>query len=226
MWFLQNLPLLSPYLQTWECPILSPPLFLLWRYLLFLLDAPLPSRSGHHIRVRPYKPWWRSKVFLTLLKIQFILAQPSCNTQLKPSTMENKPPCHLMNCDGMKAPNLFLALMYMFLVGVEGQQLSDFLVRHKSDIESFIMIGHSEGWKQCDIISSISVQHRFLDSSFQPQITGNLERVLDMDLSIVLSSSSCILISYHINSNQSLASLVKLGAILIWYLQRRGGLPQ
>ena len=187
--------------------------------MLFLLDAPLHSRSGHHIRVRPYKPWLRSKVFLTLLKVQFILAQPSCNTQLKPSTIENKSPCHFLNCDGMKAPNLFLALMYMFLVGVEGQQLSDFLVRHKSAIESFIMIGHSEGWKQCDIISSISVQHRFLDSSAQPEITVDLKRVLDMDLSIIPSSSSCIFISYHINSNQSLASLIKLGANLRRYKQ-------
>ena len=116
----------------------------------------------------------------------------------------------------MKAPNLFVALeALLFLFGAEGQQLSDFLVRHKSAIENFIMIGHSEGWKQCDIISSISVQHRFLDSSAQPQITVDLKRVLDMDLSNVLSSSNCILISYHIESYQSLASLIKLGAILI-----------
>ena len=116
----------------------------------------------------------------------------------------------------MKAPNLFLALVaLLFLVGAEGQELSDVLVRHKSAIESFIMVGHSEGWKHCDIISSISVQHRFLDSSAQPQITVDLKRVLDMDLSIVLSSSNCILISYHIKSNQSLASLIKLGTILI-----------
>ena len=115
----------------------------------------------------------------------------------------------------MKAPNLFLVLeAVLFLFGAEGQQLSDFLVKHKSAIENFIMIGHSEGWKQCDIISSISVQHRFLDSSAQPQITVDLKRVLDMDLSIIPSSSSCILISYHINSNQSLASLIKLGANL------------
>ena len=116
----------------------------------------------------------------------------------------------------MKAPNLFLVLeAVLFLFGVEGQQLSDILVRHKSAIENFIMIGHSEGWKHCDIISSISVQHRFLDSSAQPQITVDLKRVLDMDLSIVLSSSNCILISYHVESYQSLASLIKLGAILI-----------
>ena len=116
----------------------------------------------------------------------------------------------------MKAPNLFVALeALLFLFGAEGQQLSDFLVKHKSAIEDFIMIGHGEGWKQCDIISSISVQHRFLDSSAQPQITVDLKRVLDMDLSNVLSSSNCILISYHIESYQSLASLIKLGAILI-----------
>ena len=116
----------------------------------------------------------------------------------------------------MKALNLFLVLeAVLFLFGAEGQQLSDFLVRHKSAIENFIMIGHSEGWKHCDVISSISVQHGFLDNSAQPQIIIDLERVLDMDLSIVLSSSNCILISYHLKSNQSLASLIKLGAILI-----------
>ena len=116
----------------------------------------------------------------------------------------------------MKAPNLFLVLeAILFLFGVEGQQMSDILVRHKSAIENFIMIGHSEGWKHCDIISSISVQHRFLDGSAHPHITVNLKRVLDMDLSIVLSSSNCILISYHVESYQSLASLIKLGAILI-----------
>ena len=126
----------------------------------------------------------------------------------------------LPSFDSMKAPNLILAFeALLFLFGAEGQQLSDFLVRHKSAIENFIMIGHSEGWKHCDIISSISVQHRFLDSSAQPQITVDLKRVLDMDLSIVLSSSNCILISYHIKSNQSLASLIKLGTILIWCLQ-------
>ena len=120
----------------------------------------------------------------------------------------------------MNAPNLFLALeALLFLFGAEGQQLSDFLVKHKSAIENFIMIGHSEGWKHCDIISSISVQHRFLDSPAQPQITVDLKRVLDMDLSLLLSSSNCILISYHITNNQSLASLIKLGAILIEYQQ-------
>ena len=116
----------------------------------------------------------------------------------------------------MKAPNLFLALeALLFLFGAEGQQLSDFLVTRKSAIENFIMIGHSEGWKHCDIISSISVQDRFLGSFAQPQMIVNLRRVLDMDLSNVISSSNCILISYHIKSNQSLASLIKLGAILI-----------
>ena len=116
----------------------------------------------------------------------------------------------------MKALTLFLALEALLLhVDAENQQLSDFLVRHKSAIESSIMVGHGEGWKQCDIISSISVQHRFLDGSAHPHITVNLKRVLDMDLSIVLSSSNCILISYHVESYQSLASLIKLGAILI-----------
>ena len=120
----------------------------------------------------------------------------------------------------MNAPNLFLPLeALLFLFGAEGQQLSDFLVKHKSAIENFIMIGHSEGWKHCDIISSISVQYRFLDSPAQPQITVDLKRVLDMDLSLLLSSSNCILISYHITNNQSLASLIKLGAILIGCLQ-------
>ena len=120
----------------------------------------------------------------------------------------------------MNAPNLFLALeALLFLFGAEGQQLSDFLVEHKSAIENFIMIGHSEGWKHCDIISSISVQHGFLDNSAQPQIIIDFKRVLDMDLGIVFSSSNCILISYHITNNQSLASLIKLGAILIGCLQ-------
>ena len=112
----------------------------------------------------------------------------------------------------MKVPSLFLALeALLFLTGADGQELSNFLVRHKLAIESFIMTGHGEGWKHCDILSSISVQHRALDSSAQPQMTVELKRLLDMDLSIVLSSSSCILVSYHINSNQSLASLIKLG---------------
>ena len=120
----------------------------------------------------------------------------------------------------MKALTLFLALEALLLhVDAENQQLSDFLVRHKSAIESSIMVGHGEGWKHCSIISSIYVQHRFLDSFAQPQITVDLKRVLDMDLSIILSSSSCILISYHINSNQSLASLIKLGANLRRYKQ-------
>ena len=146
----------------------------------------------------------------TLVRVQSILARPSCIGQLKPATNS------LPSFDSMKPPALFLALeALLFLVGAEGHQLSDFLVRHKSAIESFIMIGHGEGWKQCDIISSISVQNRLLNSSAQPQITVDLKRVLDMDLSNVISSSNCILISYHIKSNQSLASLIKLGAILI-----------
>ena len=107
---------------------------------------------------------------------------------------------------------MFLALKtLLFLVGADGQELSDFLVRHKLAIESFMMTGHGEGWRHCDILSSISVQHRALDSFAQPQMTIELKRFLNMDLSIVLSSSSCIFVSYHVNSNQSLASLIKLG---------------
>ena len=120
----------------------------------------------------------------------------------------------------MRPPDLFLALeALLFLVGAEGQQLSDFLLRHKSAIERFIMIGHGKGWKHCDILSPLSVQDIILDSSAQPQMTVDLKRLLDMNLSIVLSSSSCILISYQINSNQSLASLIKLGTILIRHQQ-------
>ena len=122
----------------------------------------------------------------------------------------------LPSFDSMRPPDLFLALeALLFLVGAEGQQLSDFLLRHKSAIERFIMIGHGKGWKHCDILSPLSVQDIILDSSAQPQMTVDLKRLLDMNLSIILSSSSCILISYQINSNQSLASLMKLGTILI-----------
>ena len=118
----------------------------------------------------------------------------------------------MQSLGGMKNPNLFMALeALLFLVDADGQELSNFLVKHKLAVESFIMTGHGEGWKHCDILSSISVQHRVLDSSAQPQITVQLKRLQDMDLSIVLSSSSCILVSYHVNSNQSLASLIKLG---------------
>ena len=116
--------------------------------------------------------------------------------------------------------NILAAIgMLMLCNTAVGHQHNKFMAKYKDRIQKYIMTGHEEGWKHCDILSPLSVQDTFLDSSAQPQMTIDLKILLDMNLSIVLSSSSCILISYQINSNQSLASLIKLGTILIRHQQ-------
>ena len=110
----------------------------------------------------------------------------------------------------MKVPNYFLALGAIFLpIGTNGQELSNFLARHEISLENFIMTGFGEGWRHCDILSATSIQD--LGISARPQIVLELEKLLTLDLSPLLSSPSCILVSYHVNGNQSLASLIKLG---------------
>ena len=109
----------------------------------------------------------------------------------------------------MKAPNYILALAAILLpVGTDGQELSNFLARHEMSLENFIMTGFGEGWRHCDVFTETSIQHTDLA---RPQIVLKLENLLNLDLSPLLSSSTCILVSYHVFGNQSLASLIKLG---------------
>ena len=112
----------------------------------------------------------------------------------------------------MKVPNYLLALgAFLLPIGTKMEELGNFLMKHKMALENFILTGFGEGRKQCDILSSTSIQHRDLDISAPPQIVLKLEMLLNMDLNPLLSSSICILVSYRVDSNQSLASLINLG---------------
>ena len=102
---------------------------------------------------------------------------------------------------------LVMCLMVVFLSnGANGDM---FLAKHRKAIESYIMTGYGEGWKSCDTISDTPQGPGFLESD--PYYVMEIDHLKSFDISMSLSSSHCVLISFLVRSNQSLSDLIEFG---------------
>ena len=88
-----------------------------------------------------------------------------------------------------------------------------FLSKHEIPIENFIMNGHGRNWKHCDVMldeprepTSVESNAQFMvDRIRNPNVLG------EYDIASILSSSHCLLVSFHINDSQGLSSLIEFG---------------
>ena len=101
------------------------------------------------------------------------------------------------------------------LEGARAQEVKvdGFMADHKEAIEEFIMSGYGGGWKQCDVLTGDAqdipndIPHLVLDS----------KELQKLDIGSILSSSHCLVVSYHVNDNQSLSALFEFGWKAIQY---------
>ena len=103
----------------------------------------------------------------------------------------------------------------LWLSGVHGLGLELFLAEHKTAIEEYIMAGHGDGWKHCDILSTSLEEAGFNEDI--PHFAITLEKLLTIDIGSTLSSSHCLLALYEVNTIQNLASIIEFGWKAIQY---------
>ena len=90
--------------------------------------------------------------------------------------------------------------------GIVGNNKSIFLQHYMGKIQNYIMTGHEMGWQSCDILSA-----NIYREEIAPQISMDLDKIRTLNIKSVFSFSHCILIFYHVNSKENLASLVEFG---------------
>ena len=86
-----------------------------------------------------------------------------------------------------------------------GLEIDYFLRQHRENVQDYIMVGHGKGWTQCDVLSSNSV------GDDAPQLLMNFVEFQKLDMRSTLSSSHCLLASYHIESQESLSEIMQFG---------------
>ena len=91
-----------------------------------------------------------------------------------------------------------------------GQNLDTFLAEHKVNIQNFIMTGYGGGWPHCDVLSMNPL-------GGAPQFIMDFQTFNLLDISSALSSSHCLLATYHIESKVSLSAIIKFGWKVIQY---------
>ena len=116
----------------------------------------------------------------------------------------------------------FFTILTIFL-GLQtcsnGQDLGQFVAKHKQAIEAHVMAGYGGGWKECDLLA-ISP----LENDLQPE---TLQFVMDMaslkafDIRTGFSNSQCLLIMAHVGNQRILAEVIKFGWTAV-HLKRLG----
>ena len=86
-----------------------------------------------------------------------------------------------------------------------GQHRSTFMTKYKDAIQKYIMIGHEEGWKNCDILSANPTDDDV------PQISLKLEEIRRLNINLAFEKTNCLLVNYHVRSTASLLALLEFG---------------
>ena len=87
-----------------------------------------------------------------------------------------------------------------------GEEHRKFFGKYKDKIQEYIMTGHEKGWKYCDILSASPFSHES-----EPHISMDIYKIKTLNIKKAFAFSSCLLVSYHVSSNFSLANLIDFG---------------
>ena len=103
----------------------------------------------------------------------------------------------------------FLTIFFGLHTLTHGQDLGQFVAKHKQEIKAHIMAGYGGGWKECDLLA-ISL----LENDMQPD---TLQFVMDMaslkafDIRTSFSNSHCLLITAHVGNQRILDEVIEFG---------------
>ena len=98
---------------------------------------------------------------------------------------------------------------------VNGSGLDSFLAKHGKEIQDYIMTGYENGWKNCDLMS-YNVKEAGSNLA-TPQFAITLDRLLNIDMGFLMSSTNCLLAAYQVDNLQNLASVIEFGWKAIKY---------
>ena len=111
--------------------------------------------------------------------------------------------------EGRSSKMLISSLLLTMFCQAFGQNTGTLLAKYRGDIEGYIMNGYGGGWKHCDLIHDTSERVNLSEESLNFVI--DTELIHSLDIKTTFSPSSCLLISAHIKSNQSLSEFIKFG---------------
>ena len=83
------------------------------------------------------------------------------------------------------------------------------LTNELDKIENFMMVGHEDGWNHCDVIKDTRLKSTFIARG--PTFVMDINKLSFFDVASSLSSSSCLLVFFHANNNQSLSRIFEFG---------------
>ena len=95
-----------------------------------------------------------------------------------------------------------------------GQEHNRFLDKYKGAIQNYIMTGHEQGWKQCDILSANKFSHEGI-----PQISMDLDKILKLNVKSAFTSSQCLLVTSHVGTKDHLMALLDFGRATIQHFR-------
>ena len=109
----------------------------------------------------------------------------------------------------------FLILLKLSLLGntTFGIDENMFLHKYKAAMQNYIMTGHEDGWKQCDILSD-GFSYEGL-----PHILREIDKIQTLNIRATIASSHCLFVIYHVRSMASLTALLDFGLSIIKHLR-------
>ena len=116
----------------------------------------------------------------------------------------------------MKPMRVSILLMVAFLLADKslGQDEQLFFHKYKNEIQEYIMTGHEQGWKDCDILSANTLSHEMV-----PKISMELDKIKTLNIKITFASSSCLLVYCHVESEETLMTLIDFGWSTFQYVR-------
>ena len=108
----------------------------------------------------------------------------------------------------------FKLLLPLCLFGYILGQSNMLLPKYGQDIQNSIMTGYGPTSKTCDVIyDNFESRHALFDNT--PTFGMDMKKLNRIEIPTTFSSSYCLLISAHVNSNQTLSDLIKFGWSII-----------
>ena len=80
-----------------------------------------------------------------------------------------------------------------------------FLDEYKESIQDYIMTGHENGWKDCDVLSFNTVSHEM------PQFSFEVDKIENLIKKSAFAFSNCLLVNYEVGSEIILSALLDFG---------------
>ena len=90
--------------------------------------------------------------------------------------------------------------------GVLGQHQKAFFEKYQEEIQTYIMTGGEIGWQHCDLLTANDYQ-----DEATPKITMEFDQIKTLNTKYMFSTSHCLLVIYHVNSDEDLLNLIEFG---------------